>query len=95
MYENIMFYLIGLDNYIAVAADVANAAIQMAIDEGSLDYEKLLRVYYESVIDNIPSTIPGTFRDIPVVWLLMRYIFWSEQSFLKVLSRGGLSSSNL
>lgn len=77
-----MYHFTGVDNAVAVIADVASATVQMAIDEGSLDVDKLARVLYESTIDNFPSTIPGMFGDTsPVVWLLMCYIIWSEQSF--------------
>ena len=58
-----IYHLIGADNAVAVIADVANAGVQMAIDDQSVDIDKLARVGYESIIDQIPNEIPG-----PYVW---------------------------
>ena len=74
-----MYHFIGADNVVAVVAEVASAAIQMAIDDRSVDIDKLARVGYESIIDQIPNEIPSMFGDITaVVWSSMCYIFWSE-----------------
>ena len=71
-----MYHLIGADNVVAVIADVANAGVQMAIDDQSVDIDKLARVGYESIIDQIPNEIPGMFGDTTtVVWLSVCYIF--------------------
>lgn len=62
-----MCHFIGADNAVSVIADVANAGVQMAIDDRSVDINELARVGYESIIDQIPNEIPGMFGDTPLV----------------------------